>query len=193
MVDKNGQKHVPKGNSNGGQFVSKTNEEKMRDAIKKYSDTPIEDLKEKGLSIGKNMLSDCKVVDVNLNAEIQKQFDKATPKERSKIAFHYVMDNLRGKYPTKDNREVFVERVGAKEMTHTLYEPKIRVIPELGKLIKAGEFIKISMAEHGQFKEFAYYKVGIKIANDTYSAVLNIGIRDNGDSTLYDINQFKRI
>lgn len=31
------------------------------------------------------------------------------------------------------------------------------------------------------------------IENDTYSAVLNVGIRDNGDSMLYDINQFNKI
>lgn len=132
------------------------------------------------------------IVKVDIDAEVQKQFNKATPKERQRIAFRYIMDNLRGKYPTHDGRIVAIERVGAKEMTHTLYEPKIRVIPELGQFIKAGEFLKISKAEHGPFKEFAYYKVNIKMANDTYSAVLNVGIRNNGDSTLYDINQFNK-
>lgn len=181
IIDANNKAH----SEANGRFVSKSASELKAELA--------QEIPNKDSLVERKVMPSERIVEVNLDAEIQRQFDKATPKERSKIAFHYVMDNLRGKYPTKDNREVFVERVGAKEMTHTLYEPKIRVIPELGKLIRAGEFIKISMAEHGQFKEFAYYKVDIKIANDTYSAVLNIGIRDNGDSTLYDINQFKRI
>lgn len=138
------------------------------------------------------IMSTQKIVKVNLKTGIQKQFDNATPKERTKIAFRYIMDNLRGKYPTKDGKEVAIERVGAKEMTHTLYEPKIRVLPELGNLIQNGQFIKISKAEHGPFKEFAYYRVLVGIRNDIYAATLNVGIRENGDSTLYDINQFTR-
>lgn len=136
--------------------------------------------------------SENKIARVNLDSDIQKQFDNATPKERAKIAFDYIMNNLRGKYSTSDNREVKIERVGAKEISHTLYEPKIRVSPELSKLIENGRFINIRNANHGIFDKFAYYEVRIGIGNDTYSAILNIGIRANGESTLYDINQFKR-
>lgn len=168
----------------GGKFTEKSASELKYELMQELpSQTAIS---EKKIDVDKN------VVEVDLNSEVQKQFDSATPKERSKIAFRYIMNNLRGKYPTQDNRDVFVERVGAKEIAHTLYEPKIRVIPELGQLIKAGEFLKISKAEHGQFKDFAYYRVTIKIAKERYGAVLNIGIRNNGDSTLYDINQFKK-
>lgn len=74
-----------------------------------------------------------------MNADIQKQFDRATPQERVKIAFKYIMDNLRGKYPAEDGRVVAIEKVGADKMSHTLNETKIRVLPELAKLIEAGE------------------------------------------------------
>lgn len=131
-------------------------------------------------------------VKVNMDADIQKQFDKATPKERTKIAFDYIMENLRGKYPTEDGRTVAIERVGAKEITHTLYEPKIRVAPELAKLIETGSLMDIKNAEHPRFKKFAYYSVNFQIGNDVYNAVINVGIRNDGSSTLYDINQFEK-
>lgn len=131
-------------------------------------------------------------VKVNMDAEIQKQFDKATPKERTKIAYNYIMNNLRGKYAANDGRMVAIERVGAKEITHTLYEPKIRVTPELAKLIETGNLIDIKNADHSKFKQFAYYSVDFQMGNDVYNAVINVGIRDDGSSTLYDINQFKK-
>lgn len=44
------EKDHPRGQpDNAGQFASKTNEEKMRDAIKKYSDTPEKDMKKMGI------------------------------------------------------------------------------------------------------------------------------------------------
>ena len=63
---------------------------------------------------------DIEIVEVDLTADIQKQFDKATPKERQDIAFNYIMNNLRGKYPTNDGRVILIERVGAKKMKNTL-------------------------------------------------------------------------
>lgn len=131
-------------------------------------------------------------VKVNLDKSVQKMFDQATPQERAKIAFKYIMDNLRGKFPASDGRTISIEKVGAKKMTHTLYEPKIRVVPELHDLIKAGRLEEIKEVDHKIFKQFAYYNVLFSIGNENYNAVLNVGIRDNGDSSLYDINQFKR-
>lgn len=133
-----------------------------------------------------------KVVKVNLDSEIQKKFDCATPKERQKIAFDYIMKNLRGKYPTEDGRVVSIERVGAKKITHDQGEIKIRVVPDLGKFIQAGEFIETKEANHKYFKGFAYYKVSFQFGKELYSAILNVGIRENGDSTLYEINQFHK-
>ena len=133
-----------------------------------------------------------KVVKVNLDADIQKQFDNASPKERQKIAFDYIMKNLRGKYPAEDGRVISIEKVGAKKITHDHGDVKIRVIPELGKFIQAGEFIETKEVSHRYFKAFAYYKVHFQFGEEMYSAILNVGIRENGDSTLYEINQFKK-
>lgn len=129
------------------------------------------------------------IVDVDLTADIQKKFDNATPEERRKIAFDYIMDNLRNKYPARDGRQISIEKVGAKKIKNTLYEPKIRVIPELAYLIQSGQFDSIRDVEHKIFKQFAYYKVAFRIGDHKYNALLNVGIRENGDSTLYELNK----
>jgi len=150
------------------------------------SDGSVDDLRLQKLYETKKSAS----IKVNMDADIQKQFDAATPRERTKIALNYIMENLRGKYAANDGRVIAIERVGAKEITHTLFEPKIRVTPELANLIEAGNLINVKNAEHTKFKKFAYYAVGFQIKNDVYRAVINVGIRDDGSSTLYDINQF---
>lgn len=142
---------------------------------------------------------DIEVVEVDLTADIQKQFDNATPKERSKIAYDYIMDNLRGEYETIDGRKVPIEKIGADKITHNYYEPKIRSSTELGLLLQSGRFIEEKPAKkendnsHKKFSSFAYYKVIVAIGKNKYNAVLNVGIRPDNKCTLYDINQFKEI
>lgn len=167
-----------------GKFTDKngkTATDKIRESVKKYSDTPTEDMVAMGVSEKPS------VIKVNLSSDIQKQFDKATPKERQKIAFDYIMKNLRGKYPTHDGRIVAIERVGADKMTHSFDERKIRVLPELKSLIDAGRLRGVIDVQHKLFSQMAYYDVEFAIGKTCYKTRLNIGIRKNGDSTLYDI------
>ncbi len=130
-------------------------------------------------------------VKVNMDADIQKQFDNATtPKERQKLVFRYIMDNLRGQYSAPDGRTVAIERVGADKLTYQDNPIKLRVCPSLAEMIKTGQFQYIAKAEekkHQRFKEFAYYKVALQVGDDLYEGLLNVGIRENGRSTLYDL------
>ncbi len=130
---------------------------------------------------------------VNLDDEIQKRLDKATPKERPKIAFDYIMKNLRGKYPAQDGRIVAVERVGADKMTHSFDERKIRVLPELKTLIESGRLRGVIDIQHKLFSQMAYYDIEFEIGKFRYKAKLNVGIRKNGDSTLYEIKPIEDI
>lgn len=133
------------------------------------------------------------VVEVDMSAEVQKQLSAAqTPKERQEIAFRYIMDNLRGRYPMNDGRIVAVERVGADKMAHSYDERKIRVLPELKKLIDAGRLRGVIDVQHRLFAQIAYYDVEFRINNERYKARLNVGIRSNGDSTLYDIKPIEQ-
>ena len=60
------------------------------------------------------------------------------------------------------------------------------------RVIKNSNYNNQINVDHKKFKAFAYYKVGFKIKNDIYAAILNIGIRENGSLTLYDINPFEK-
>ncbi|MDR2090817.1 MAG: hypothetical protein LBP62_04100 [Clostridiales bacterium] len=132
-------------------------------------------------------------VEVDLSAEVQDHFNKAqTAEEQRKIAFDYIMKNLRGKYPTNDGRIVEVYARGADKMTHNAPIVKLRVIPELGNLIRAGKYIGTTKkVEHKIYERFAYYDVTVKIGSDFFEARLNIGILGNGVSSLYEINPIK--
>ena len=134
------------------------------------------------------------VVKVDLDAEVQKQLKMAkTSKERQQIAFRYIMDNLRGQYDASDGRTVAIERVGADKMTYRDNKDKLRVCPALADMIKSGEYDHSSPADekpNKKFEEFAYYKVRVKIGGEVFTGMLNVGIRKNGSSTLYDLRPF---
>jgi len=132
-----------------------------------------------------------KAVVIDLNADIQKRFDNATPNEQRKIVKDYIMDNLRGKYPTNDGIEVAITGTTAKKYTNKAPVSKLRVAPELARLIQQSTLSGVVDAKHKSFDKFMYYDVKFSIGNETYSGVLNIGVSNNGDAILYDLNQIK--
>ncbi|MCM1368274.1 MAG: hypothetical protein NC184_05660 [Roseburia sp.] len=144
----------------------------------------------------KKTLPTKKVVKVKMDAEVQKQLEAAkTPKERQQIAFRYIMDNLRGQYEAPDGRTVAIERVGADKMTYQDNLDKLRVCPALADMIKAGEYDHSAAAEekaNKKFVEFAYYRVRVRMGDETYAGMLNVGIRKDGSSTLYDLRPFHK-
>lgn len=184
MFDESKINRVPKGNADGGRFTSKDGAGGTHEA----TDAERKRLREIGV------MDDEKVVQIDVNSDFQKQLDKAeTPKERQKIAFRYIMDNLRGQYTSTDGRTVAIERIGAKKMTYQDNKDKLRVCPALADLINAGEYDHSAKGEDKQnkkFENFAYYKVRVKMGEEIYTGMLNIGIREDGSSTLYDLRPF---
>ena len=132
-----------------------------------------------------------KVVEINLDLDIQKKFNNATPKERTKLAYKYIKDNLRGKYLTQNNIEVSIHDSSANKISHTLFEPKIRTTPQLAEIINKGKFVETKKANHSKFNRFIYYEVNIKLGNTNYSATINVGVNKQNECVLYDVNQFK--
>ena len=133
-----------------------------------------------------------KIVNIDLSADIQKAFDNASPRERTKIARSYILNNLRGKYLAKNSIEINITRKTAKEITNATYEPKIRVSPELANIITVSDFIATRKATHGKFNRFLYYKTLLRIKDKKYSAILNVGVDKDNNCVLYDINQFEK-
>lgn len=66
------------------------------------------------------------------------------------------------------------------------------ILIEAGKLEGVVEAKKDGGQPHKLFTYFAYYKVAFKIGETTFVGRLNVGIRENGSSTLYDINPFNK-
>lgn len=130
------------------------------------------------------------VVKIDLNTDIHKKLTASKDiNTKRKIVLDYILNNLRGKYPTSDGRIVAVERLGAKKLVMG-NELKIKVLPELANLIMASRFKNIIDVKHRHFKQMAYYDVSFEVENITYEGILNIGIRENKEATLYDLNPF---
>jgi hypothetical protein len=137
--------------------------------------------------------SRAKYVDVDLARDVQKKLDAAgTIQEKRRIALQHIMDNLRGKYATNDGRTVEVNRRSANELTFGAPEIRLRAVPELENIIKTGNLKEIKPAEYGIFENFAYYEAMIKIGDDYYSALINIGVKQDGGSFMYQINKFEK-
>lgn len=165
----------------------KRREETMRNNMS------VDELKEQ---LQQHIPEETPVVKINLDADIQKRLDAAnTSKERQKIAYRYIMDNLCGEYAAPDGRTITISSVGADKITHRDIEVKLRVSPSLADLIKTGEFLTVKDSDpkvNPKFVKFAYYKVTFQIGNDRYTGLLNVGIRADNSSTLYDLNPFNK-
>ena len=130
------------------------------------------------------------IVSVNLDTDLQKKLNGATPNEQRRIVFDYIMENMRGKYPAQDGREIIISRKSADKYVQNATEIKLRTAPELGDMIAAGNLVNIVNADHKTFKQFAYYSVSFEVGDRIYDGLLNVGIHENGVAALYDLNPF---
>ena len=58
--------------------------------------------------------------------------------------------------------------------------------------MSCGEYAPDELLEDDYYKSEFERRVQER-KEEKHSAILNVGIRENGDSTLYEINQFKKI
>ncbi len=131
-------------------------------------------------------------VDVDLTTDIHRMLQAtASVNERRKIAYGYIMNNLRGRYSIDGNQEIFVTKRSADKLTNAAPDIRLNVIPELADIIRIGKHPIIKDAEHSLFVKFAYYDICFKLGSDYYTATMNVGIRENGEGVLYQINRFK--
>jgi len=131
-----------------------------------------------------------KVIEVNLDTDLQKQFDIASPKERKKLAYKYIMKNLRGEHIAHDGRIIYLGSKGADKITHSNSLIKILLTPYLVDLIKYSEFMglgDLTKVRSDGYVKFAYYNASVKIGSIIYVVRLNIGIDKNNRCELYDL------
>jgi len=136
------------------------------------------------------------IIKVDLDADIQKQFDSASPKGRSRISRQYILDNLRGVYNSSDGKVIIITGKTARKFASIAYEPKMRITPYLVDALQNAVFEYISNSDKlrdDDFDKFAYYSITFDIGGKLYKALLNIGIDKNNKWTLYDINPMEEI
>lgn len=108
-------------------------------------------------------------IKVEMNSELQMAISKVNnPNEQRKIVFDYIMNNIRGKYITKDGREVAITRKTASKYTHDANETKLRATPELANMIMQSESLGVVEAQHKIFAKFAYYKTIFQVDNQLF-------------------------
>jgi hypothetical protein len=135
-----------------------------------------------------------KFIEIDLSAKIQKQLDNAAnAKEQRKIMYDYILEYLRGEYRALDGRNIAINKGSADKITHRASIVKLRVAPHLGELIKIGQFIGLVDVTHKKFKQFAYYDVFFKVYDKWYLGRLNIGVRENEESVLHELNKLEEI
>ena len=134
---------------------------------------------------------------VNLDTDIQNQFDVASPNDRQKIARKFILDNLRSDFVVKDNQAIMITYKTAKKISHTLFEPKIRIAPYLVEALKIAKFEYIADSDKTRndgFDKFVYYNVKFDIGGRLFLGLINVGINTKENSyTLYDINPLHEI
>ena len=115
--------------------------------------------------------------------------------ERRKIARKYILENFRNKdYNTTDDKIVEITRKGVKKFSHTGNKEKLRLSTELGNLIETGEFDHSAPNEKNinpEYEHFDYYKVDFILDDVGFSAVINIGVQENGRGYFYDITKIQ--
>lgn len=115
--------------------------------------------------------------------------------ERRKIARKYILENFRNKdYNTTDDKIVEITRKGVKKFSHTGNKEKLRLSTELGNLIETGEFDHTAPNEKNinpEYEHFDYYKVDFILDDVGFSAVINIGVQENGRGYFYDITKIQ--
>lgn len=149
---------------------------------------------EKGFKASIKELNGQKFVEVDLSTKVQKQLDSAiSAKEQRKIMYSYLCEYLRGEYCASDGRTVVINESSVDKITHRASLVKLRAAPHLAELIEVGSFICMVDAIHKKFKSFVYYNIIFKVSDKWYLGKLNIGVRANEESVLYELNKLEEI
>lgn len=140
--------------------------------------------------------TDGNYLSINLDSDAQVELEKLPIKDRSKFVKDYIKSKFRDvKFTLNDGKTTVVTSTGAGKIASASYNVKQQTALELDKLFKVAEYTTSdSSVEHSKFASFDYYKARVKVGNDFYSCVLNIGVtKTSGLYQLYDVNQFIKI
>lgn len=134
-----------------------------------------------------------KYLSINLSSEAQTKYGALSVRERSNFVKKYIKDQFRHiEFTLTDGKKVIVTGTDAGKMSNTTFEAKHRTALELDRLFEIADFTSSNeQPDHGLFSRFDYYSVRVKIGEDVYTCVLNVGTEQtSGTLRLHDVNQF---
>ncbi len=137
------------------------------------------------------------IVALNPDSSIQQRLSEATPQERGKIVEDYLRSAIakQGSYTFHDGTVAIMDNSDISKIGHTKYEVKNRTAVSMDDIVRVARlYAQDSNIEHSKFNFFKYYSAKVKIGDDIYSFVVNVG-RGKYDNTyhIYDINQFGNV
>ncbi len=130
---------------------------------------------------------------INLDSDAQKKYSSLSVRERSNFVKKYIKDTFRGvEFTLTDGKQVIITGVDASKMSNTTFAAKHRTALEVDKLFGVAEYDhSYKNPEHRIFSRFDYYTARVKIGEDIYTCMLNVGTtKSDGVLRLYDVNQF---
>lgn len=131
---------------------------------------------------------------IDLSDEVQKELDSLKGENRAKFVEKFINSAFRNVPFEMDNgKTAYVTGTGAKKMAHSFFEPKQNAALALDKLLSAAKFFTADNdVEHKKFDSFDYFNARVKIGDEMYTCVVNVGTTKGGGLyQVYDINQFK--
>lgn len=134
-----------------------------------------------------------KYLSINLSSEAQTKYGGLSIRERSNFVKKYIKETFRNvEFTLTDGKTVVITGTDAGKMSNTTFEAKHRTALELDRLFEIAEYTSSNeQPDHGPFSRFDYYSARVKIGDDVYTCVLNIGAEKTGGSLrLHDVNQF---
>jgi len=134
------------------------------------------------------------VVKIDMNTEFQKAISGAkTAGDQRDFVYDFIMNNLRGKHIASDGRVVEICEATADKFIHRAPEIKLRVVAELQNMLKFCYLRNVVDVDHKIFNKFVYYDVVFQVDDKKYIGTLNVGVRKDGASVLYDMKPYNEI
>ena len=170
--------------------VKKTFEDVYKESFK------VSGLKENIKYSIKKTKSGTEYIDIDTDQDI---FEGIEEKDYNKIAKMYINDYLKGETALAHNDNAVIDSTTAKKYTNPgkrqpYFNEKMKLTPELKNVLEISEKINSALPtkSNTKYPNWEYYKIQFKLGNKTFEGKVNIGIDNNGNKHLYEVNNIKK-
>lgn len=135
---------------------------------------------------------------VNIDTD-QDIFEGIAQKDYNKIAKMYINDYLKGETTLSKTDEAIIDATTTKKYTNpgkrqTYFIEKMKLTPELKNVLEISEKINsaLPIKSNTKYPNWEYYKIRFQLGNQTFEGKVNIGVDNDGNKHLYEVNNIKK-